>query len=214
MIEIKQGNSLEILPTLTGRHNFMFTSPPYNRKRNDKYNFYDDKVDWKELITKIVDWGMENTDYVFLNIQKNYYNKKEVFELMGQYAGNIVEMLVWEKTNPMPASGASITNSYEYILVFNKDGNPLKSTHTYTKNHYETPVFSNNPYKDVHRAVMNPELARMVMTDYMSAGESVIDPFNGVGTTGLIAKEIGLNYTGIELVPEYVELTKERLEIN
>jgi site-specific DNA-methyltransferase (cytosine-N4-specific) len=40
---------------------------------------------------------------------------------------------------------------------------------------------------------------------------TVVDPFNGAGTTGLVAVSNGRNYVGIELNPEYVELTRQRL---
>jgi site-specific DNA-methyltransferase (adenine-specific) len=39
----------------------------------------------------------------------------------------------------------------------------------------------------------------------------VLDPFFGTGTVGLVARELGRDWLGIELKPEYVELAKERL---
>ena len=43
---------------------------------------------------------------------------------------------------------------------------------------------------------------------------TVLDPFNGSGTTGQVARECGCHYIGCELNPEYVELTKKRLQQN
>lgn len=40
----------------------------------------------------------------------------------------------------------------------------------------------------------------------------IIDPFAGSGTTLLAAKELNLNYIGIEIVPEYVEIINKRLD--
>lgn len=39
----------------------------------------------------------------------------------------------------------------------------------------------------------------------------VLDPFNGSGTTGAVALKHGRDYIGIELNPEYIELTYRRL---
>jgi DNA modification methylase len=39
----------------------------------------------------------------------------------------------------------------------------------------------------------------------------VLDPFNGSGTTGSVALQFNRDYIGIELNPEYLELTKRRL---
>jgi DNA modification methylase len=38
----------------------------------------------------------------------------------------------------------------------------------------------------------------------------VLDPFNGTGSTGIVALQNGRNYIGIELKPEYIKMTQER----
>ena len=40
----------------------------------------------------------------------------------------------------------------------------------------------------------------------------VLDPFMGSGTTGLVAKEKGRNYVGIELNEEYIKIANKRIE--
>jgi DNA modification methylase len=40
---------------------------------------------------------------------------------------------------------------------------------------------------------------------------TVLDPFSGAGTTGLVALRLGRNYIGIELKPEYVAMSERRL---
>ena len=54
-----------------------FTSPPYNRKRNDKYENYDDDIeDYFGFLVSIIDELIRvSRGNVFFNIQKNYYNK-------------------------------------------------------------------------------------------------------------------------------------------
>ena len=41
---------------------------------------------------------------------------------------------------------------------------------------------------------------------------TVLDIFNGAGTTGLVAARLNRNYIGIELNPEYCELSRKRIE--
>jgi len=40
----------------------------------------------------------------------------------------------------------------------------------------------------------------------------VLDPFNGSATTGVVAMQEKRDYIGIELNPEYVVMSKNRLE--
>ena len=61
----------------------VFTSPPYNRKRNDKYTFYEDtKLNYYEFMVNVIDECIRiSKGNVYVNIMKNYYNKQDVFKL-------------------------------------------------------------------------------------------------------------------------------------
>lgn len=43
-------------------------------------------------------------------------------------------------------------------------------------------------------------------------GGTVLDPFNGSGSTGMAATGLGFNYIGLELDPNYVAITEKRIE--
>ena len=40
----------------------------------------------------------------------------------------------------------------------------------------------------------------------------VLDPFMGSGTVGVSCKQLGLDFVGIELNPEYAEMARQRIE--
>ena len=42
-------------------------------------------------------------------------------------------------------------------------------------------------------------------------GDTILDPFSGAGTTGLVAARFDRNYIGIELNPEYAEMSRKRI---
>lgn len=46
---------------------------------------------------------------------------------------------------------------------------------------------------------------------YTPVPMTVLDPFSGSGTTGQVALSMGLRYIGIELSPEYLEMSKTRI---
>jgi len=66
-------------------------------------------------------------------------------------------------------------------------------------------------YKGGHYAVMPEALAEICITAGCPPGGAVLDPFFGVGTTGLVADRLGMNCIGIELNPEYATEAKHRL---
>lgn len=67
------------------------------------------------------------------------------------------------------------------------------------------------PLKAAHFAVMPPDLVLPCVLAGSGPGDIVLDPFNGAGTTGVVAMAHGRRYWGIELNPEYVEITRQRL---
>ena len=42
-------------------------------------------------------------------------------------------------------------------------------------------------------------------------GDLILDPFNGSGTTGVVAKKLKRKYIGIEKEKEFLDLTKRRI---
>ncbi len=64
---------------------------------------------------------------------------------------------------------------------------------------------------DDHPAVMPMALARRCIRITSRPGDVVLDPYAGSGTTLLAAQELGRNWIGVELKPEYVELIERRI---
>ena len=189
---------------------YAFTSPPYNRKRNDKYEEYEDiKENYYEFLTSVVSNLLRITKkHIFLNLQTNYYNKKEIYRLIGDWNNIIQNIIIWEKSNPLPASGYNVTNAYELILVLGTE--PLKALHTYTKNIITTSVNTEGTTK-THKAVMKQEVADWVFEKFIPSGSTVIDPMMGLGTTAIAAEKHNCKWFGYEIVPKYINLAYERI---
>lgn len=66
-------------------------------------------------------------------------------------------------------------------------------------------------YSEAHFSTFPPELPETCIKAGCPEGGTVLDPFHGAGTTGLVALRLGREYIGIELNPEYVELSKQRI---
>jgi DNA modification methylase len=62
-----------------------------------------------------------------------------------------------------------------------------------------------------HPAVFPESLARDHILSWSNEGDVVLDPFSGSGTTAKMARETGRRFIGIEVNPEYVEISRKRL---
>jgi site-specific DNA-methyltransferase (adenine-specific) len=63
-----------------------------------------------------------------------------------------------------------------------------------------------------HPTVKPIELMKYLIKLVTPKGGRVLDPFNGSGSTGCAAVELGCEYVGIELDPAYVEIATKRIE--
>ncbi len=69
------------------------------------------------------------------------------------------------------------------------------------------------PYSEAHFATFPPDLIKPCILAGCPVGGTVLDPFGGSGTTGMVAREIGRNAILIELNPDYVPLIEQRINI-
>lgn len=65
-----------------------------------------------------------------------------------------------------------------------------------------------------HSAAFPKALPEWFIKLFTDEGDSVLDPFAGSGTTLEIAKSLGRNSIGIEILPQYCEMSRERLQEN
>jgi DNA modification methylase len=67
------------------------------------------------------------------------------------------------------------------------------------------------PFKDAHFATFPPKLIEPCILAGSREGDTVLDPFSGAGTTGLVSLRHKRKYVGIELNPDYIAITEKRL---
>lgn len=72
-------------------------------------------------------------------------------------------------------------------------------------------AFSSKPFPGAHFATFPPELPEICIKAGCPEGGTVLDPFHGAGTTWLVSKRLNRKYIGIDINPEYIELSKNRV---
>jgi len=80
-----------------------------------------------------------------------------------------------------------------------------------TRNKRDVWTVATKPFKGAHFAVMPEALVEPCILAGSAAGDTVLDPFTGSGTVGMVALRHNRNFVGTELNPEYAELAVDRI---
>lgn len=81
-----------------------------------------------------------------------------------------------------------------------------------TRNKRDVWTVSTKPYAEEHFATFPEDLILPCILAGTQVGDTVLDPFSGAGTTGVVCNKHKRDYIGIELNPEYVEISNRRIE--
>lgn len=80
-----------------------------------------------------------------------------------------------------------------------------------TRNRRSVWTITTKPYKEAHFATFPEEIPRTCILAGSKKGDTILDPFSGAGTTGVVAEKLGRKYIGIELNPQYIKLAEDRI---
>jgi site-specific DNA-methyltransferase (adenine-specific) len=214
----------------------VITPPPYNmnlRIRNgeytsrqivkefsSKYHGFDDNLpidDFYKHHSQIIKELLRTSNLIFYVIQIVTGSKRAFFKIIGDFNENLKDIIIWDKGVAQPAMQKQVLNRQsEIILVFEKDY-PISRQ-------FRTAPFERGKLNDVwnisrgkklnkdHGAVFPEELVEKIITNFSNKKDVVYDPFLGTGTTAFVAKKLGRNYLGSELLESYFNFAQERLD--
>lgn len=86
------------------------------------------------------------------------------------------------------------------------DYDGLFASHPDGKNPGDMWNVNTKPFKGAHFAAFPPEIPRRAILAGCKPGGTVLDPFSGSATTGMVAIELGRQYIGIDINPCYHDL--------
>jgi DNA modification methylase len=131
--------------------------------------------------------------------------------------------IIWHKPNPMPESVKNrCTKAHEYIFLFSKtkkyyfDHKGIMEEAVYeeglrAKRSVWTQAGDSAPQSD-HFATYPQKLIEPCVIAGSPKGGVVLDPFAGLGTTGIVAENLGRDSIMIELSKEYIREMKKRIK--
>lgn len=158
----------------------------------------------------------------------SYHNIYRVGSILQDHGFWILNDIIWHKTNPMPNfRGTRFTNAHETMLWCTKEKSAsYKFNYEAMKNLNEGLQMRSDWFLPICRgkervtidgqkahSTQKPEaLLYRVLLASTVPGDTVLDPFFGSGTTGVVAKRLGRNYIGIEREENYIKIAKERIK--
>lgn len=158
-------------------------------------------------------------------ISGTLHNIYSIGMALEQEGYKIINNITWQKTNPPPNLACRcFTHSTETILWAKKDDKKARHFFNYDK---MKELNGGKQMKDVwvggltrpsekkegKHPTQKPEyLLERIMLSSTKAGELVLDPFCGSGTTGVAALRYGRRFIGIDNEADYLDITRRRLE--
>ncbi len=235
---IYRGDCLEVLAKWPeGCVDLAFADPPYNI--GYVYDAYDDDLPPDQYVAWCQAWMaacqrvLTPTGSFYIAIGDDYAAQLRMVAIkLGLHLRN---WIIWYYTFGQNAR-TKFCRSHTHILYLTKDPKAFtfndhllrfpSSRHTEYQDLRANPkgrlpndVWDDFPRvcgtfreRDGYHGCQLPEalLARIIMAS-SNPGDVVLDPFVGSGTTAAVAKRLGRRYVGIDLSPEYVKRTKDRL---
>ena len=140
----------------------------------------------------------------------------------------ILNDVIWTKSNPMPNfRGRRFTNAHETLIWAARDQDSkycfnyaaMKSLNDalQMRSDWHLPICTGGERlkkadgSKAHPTQKPESLLHRIILSSSEAGDIVLDPFGGTGTTAAVAKRLGRRYVVIERDPAYAALIKERL---
>ena len=236
-----QGDSLSVLKKIEPNSiDMIFADPPYflsgdgitcnsGKMVSVKKGNWDEKVDinqkhkfnrkWIKLCKEVL------KDDGTLWISGTMHNIYSIGMALEQEGFKIINNITWKKLNPPPnISCRAFTHSTETILWAKKDMKKAKHKFNYDimknlnggkqmKDVWETSLTKPSEKKCGKHTTQKPiALLEKIILASTDENDLILDPFNGSGTTGIVASRLKRKYIGIEKEKEYLELTIRRKE--
>ena len=120
------------------------------------------------------------------------------------------QMLVWIKTNPIPACGRNYLNDKEYCLYFRKSAR-LHTTYQRGHTYWITPTNKKDKMLYGHPTVKPQAIIEDLVLNSSEEGDMILDPFSGSGTTGAAAAKLNRSFIGFEKNEIYYDVSLQRI---
>jgi DNA modification methylase len=157
----------------------------------------------------VTDRPTKSHEYIFLMAKspRYYYDNISIME-PAQYGEQHANKTTSWGTNRKHPNKA---NAADYAFKGDNHTTSKMSDGGYGRNRRSVWTVTTKPFSGAHSATFPPDLIEPMVKAGCPVGGTVLDPFFGAGTTGLVAMRLGRDFIGIELNPQYCEMAQRRI---
>ena len=213
--ELWLGDCREILPTLSAVDHVL-TDPPYGDDATHAGHLSSvllkngepagqalgfDGITADELLAIAADWVALAMRWVVFSCEWKHVHRLDE-------AGLLVRFGIWRKPDGAPQfTGDRPGTGWEAVAICHRPG---RKQWNGGGSHAFWSVPKAGQYG--HPTEKPVPLFSAWVRDFTSAGDLILDPFAGSGTTGVAAVKLGRRFIGIEREPKYFEIMLRRIE--
>ena len=144
-------------------------------------------------------------------VMTNHINLIDMLNTFTDVGFHFIKSLIWNKGNKI--MGQYYMSQYEYILFFRKGkGKKINNCGTSDILSISNKKTKDKDGKNIHDTEKPVELMEVLVNNSSQENELVLDPFMGVGSTGLACIKNNRNFIGIEIDEKYFDIAKNRIE--
>jgi len=231
-VVIYHADCRDVLPTLEPV-DLVVTSPPYNNWRNRRtqarksqywartnvvYGEYHDKMEddeyaaWQVEILDALHDILKGSGTVCYNHKDRIYNFRVLSPLEWILKSKLVyrQRVTWDRRGMQSFNNVRFYRCEEDIYILGKGTGQFK-WNTDSAKYMSIWQFPPNRRTGEHPAPFPLEIPRRCIKSFTGAGDLVLDPFMGSGTTLRAAKDLGRKVIGIEIEERYCEIAAKRM---
>lgn len=224
-IELYNKNCLDVLKFIKdGSVDLIVTDPPYRTtsrgnagnsggmlQKKENMNgkvFTYNSIDCSEYAPEFYRLLKDGSHCYIMTNHINLINMLNTFTNCGFH---FIKSLIWDKGNKI--MGQYYMSQFEYILFFRK-GKGVRINNCGTSDILSIPnkKLKGEDGKNLHDTEKPVELMRILIENSTKENDIVIDPFMGIGATGVACKQCNRGFVGIELDTNYYNIAQERID--
>jgi modification methylase len=229
------GDSLTVMRQMPDNCiDLVVTSPPYNLKNStgngmkantksgkwagnalqNGYSHYNDNIpndeyaDWQHKCLKEMYRLLKDDGAIFYNHKWRVQNgliqdRRDIIRDLP-----VRQIIIWRRKGGINFNPGYFLPTYEVIYLIPKPNFKLAPKANAFGDVWEFTQEMNNE----HPAPFPVALIERVISS--TTAQIILDPFSGSGTTAVVATGLKRNYIGIDISPDYCEMSEKRIEMN